>query len=1087
MFNTGIRELLQALPELEGLEEAAVYRLLSAAWLEIVERGELDAPEIGSAPRGMDLRRLATALQVDAVLREDMTSSIGKASAFVAAEALEIAKELDGLDGDVGFEQVTIALLYLIAGYDANAAVAVRSLEIDAGCSPSERYALEAVVALLGGHELPTLEGNEEDGQLLYQRVEGALMRRIGEIVASFATWFRDPKVVTGGDIEELRELADQLRLSEQDVPVGAHARAQHFARVLYAALSEARVRALRELPWPAGEPETYLRFLARRCASQPMLWPAALDYAARALPGPQASAVVSVPTGAGKSAVADLAIQHSIGSGWVLYLAPTNALVGQIRRQLRADHPGVNVREFFGGVEYTTMAGEALEEIESGEILVMTPEKCSLALRQSPEAFADLSLLVFDEAHTLGDEGGRGALSELVIAEVLVRAKDVVVLLMSALIEKPDVLVGWLGAAQGRDAVMVTEPWRPTRTLRAVVGVDREAALALGRAPAERLRDMPARRKNVKFTVPLTVLAGLRGAWSSNDREDYSLHRIGADTEMEVSRASDASVFINESSAKTRPIVEALSQLLGERRQKVMAFIPRSRHDCFVAALSLEGFGEVEPDPTVRALLALAEAELGLPSLLDKALRKGVGVHTSALLVDERRASELSFVEGATRVLFATGTLAQGLNLPATTVIVGGTTIGYTPDQSAEDELRLQRSQLLNAIGRAGRARVAMRSLALVVPNRPPLLDEETVVDVVLPGAKFLADEDASTPVISALRPLLSRIERNEIDPDDLWREDQVVLAYLAPAEGEVETPRILRSSLGAFQLELRERADALASTIGDLGRHAVESVAGPAWAAEAGRRAGVVLPIAAHFAAFLMGRVDDTAMPSRTEEWLTLLIEAISLLPPEELGLLLEKKAFGATVLEDMWSEDRTDRELAFAALAEILSFWIDGAPFSVIGGAAHGGGVIDDRSRGQRSPLPRTIRLVEQGIGFGLTRAAGLLAAAVDVGAENGAVNAPDDASREQLGRLAVVLRLGANDQTALALLRAGARPRAIGHLLARHLSPPEEGQTEEMLRNWASAELASLPDGLEDLELTPEERQLVAAYLIARDAR
>lgn len=249
MFNTGVRELLQALPELQGLEEAAVYRLLSAAWLEIVERGELDAPEIGSAPRGTDLRRLAMALQVDAVLREDMTSAIGKASAFVAAEALEIAKELDGLDGDAEFEQVTIALLYLIAGYDANAAVAVRSLEIDAGRGPSERYALGSIVALLGGHELPTLEGDEEDGGLLYERVEVALMRRIGEIVASFATWLRDPKVVTGSDIEELRELADQLRLSEQDVPVGAHARAQHFARVLYAALSETRIRALRELP----------------------------------------------------------------------------------------------------------------------------------------------------------------------------------------------------------------------------------------------------------------------------------------------------------------------------------------------------------------------------------------------------------------------------------------------------------------------------------------------------------------------------------------------------------------------------------------------------------------------------------------------------------------------------------------------------------------------------------------------------------------------------------------------------------------------------------------------------------------------
>lgn len=1089
MFNAGIRELLQALPDLEGLDDSTVYRLLSGAWLEVVERGELDAPEIGSAPTGMDLRRLAVALQVDAVLREDMTSQIGKASAFVAAEALEIAKELDGLDGDIEFEQVNIALLYLIAGYDANASVAVRSLEIDAERSPSERYALESVIALLSGRDLPTLEParEEEEESLLYERVEGALMRRIGEIVVGFVTWLRDPGATLGNDIDELRELAGQLRLAEEDVPIGAHARAQHFARILFAALSEARLRALRELPWPEGEPEPYARFLAKRCARNPLLWPAASDYAAQTLPGPSASAVVSVPTGAGKSAVADLAIQHSIDKGWVLCLAPTNALVGQSRRQLRADHPGVNVREFFGGVEYTTMAGEALEEIKSGEILVMTPEKCSLALRQSPAAFADLSLLVFDEAHTLGEEGGRGALSELVLAEILVRAENVKALLMSALIENPGVLAGWLATAQGEGVVMVTEPWRPTRTLRAVVGIDRGAALELAEAPAEKLRGLSAKRKNVKFTVPLSVLAGLRGAWSSNDTEDYSLHRIGATTEMQVSRGPGARVVIDPSSAKTRPIVEALAQLLGARGQKVMAFLPRSRHDCFVAALSLEGFGEVEPDQVVRSLLRLAESELGLRSLLEDALRKGAAVHTSALLVDERRASELSFVEGETRVLFATGTLAQGLNLPATTVIVGGTTIGYAPDQTAEDELRLQRSQLLNAIGRAGRARVAMRSLALVVPNRPPLLDEETVVDVVLPGAKFLADEDASTPVISALRPLLSRIDYKEVDPDDLWREDQVVLSYLAPVEGEIETPEILRSSLGAFQLELRDQVDALAATIGDLGRYTVESVSGPPWAAEAGRRAGVVLPVAARFAAFLVDAIDETTTPTSTEQWLALLIEAISVLPPQELDLLLEKGAFNATLLSGMWSVDEAEREKAFAALADTLSLWIGGAPFNEIGGAAHGGGAIDDPSRGQSHPLPRTIRLVEQGIGFGLTRAAGLLAAVVDVGAENGAVPAPDDRSQEQLGRLAVVLRFGADDRGALALLRAGARPRAIAHLLAGHMSPPENDQTEEMLRGWASQQLANLADEFDDLDLTVAQRQLLAAFLIARDSR
>ncbi|MCL6479337.1 MAG: hypothetical protein K6T65_13170 [Peptococcaceae bacterium] len=38
-------------------------------------------------------------------------------------------------------------------------------------------------------------------------------------------------------------------------------------------------------------------------------------------------AAVVSMPTGSGKSFVAELAVSQAVGMGWCLYLAPTNAL----------------------------------------------------------------------------------------------------------------------------------------------------------------------------------------------------------------------------------------------------------------------------------------------------------------------------------------------------------------------------------------------------------------------------------------------------------------------------------------------------------------------------------------------------------------------------------------------------------------------------------------------------------------------------------------------------------------------------------------------------------------------------------------
>jgi len=73
--------------------------------------------------------------------------------------------------------------------------------------------------------------------------------------------------------------------------------------------------------------------------------------------------------------------------------------------------------------------------------------------------------------------------------------------------------------------------------------------------------------------------------------------------------------ITVDGDSASVRPTVEALAQLLGDRGQKVMAFLPRSKHDSFLAALTVRGFDGVELGATVQALLGLADAELGVES----------------------------------------------------------------------------------------------------------------------------------------------------------------------------------------------------------------------------------------------------------------------------------------------------------------------------------------------------------------------------------------------------------------------------------------------------------------------------------------
>lgn len=1086
MFNKGIRELLVALPTFSGLDEAQILRMLSAAWLEVVEPAGLDAPEAENAPTPGELRRMATALEVHVVLEHDMARPVLRACAFVAAEALEIARELEGVDVEnVDSQQIQIGLLYLIAGYDANAAVAAEAVPIEPDRPPATRFALESLAGIVTGKSaMPIGDAALPDG-LLFERIDHALLVRIGELASEFNSWLREPGVADTTVAADLLALADGLRVQDGHLPFAAHVDIQHLARVGAIAMGQAAQRATRNIPAPPDNRESFARFLETRCATQPLLWPAAADYVERVLKGDRdASAVVAVPTGAGKSAVADLAIQNAIGRGWVLYLAPTNALVGQIRRQLRADHPGLDVREFLGGAEYTAMPGEALDDIGSNEVLVMTPEKCSLALRQSPDAFEDLALLIFDEAHTLGDQRGRGSLSELVLAEVFGRAGELSTLFMSALIQNPEELAKWLEAALGRQAEVIREPWRPTRTLRAVVGIDRVALDASADGPIAELEGLSGNRVNVPIEVPLAVLAGLQGPWQTKEAADYLLKPTGARVSGQVFRDGEEPRLRR---LTVRSTVESLAQLLGNRGQKVLAFQSRSRHDSFLAALSIEGFGVTELDPTVESLLALASAELGIPTLLAEALHRGAGVHTSALLAEERRASEIAFVDGDVAVLFATGTLAQGLNLPATAVIVGGTKIGYSPDQSAEERLGEERKLLLNAIGRAGRARVAIRSIALVVPNRLPVLDNETVVEGVLPRAEFLAEEDASTAMTSALRPLLSRIDSGAFDRDGPYPGDQVVVSYLGAGTDPDESAGLLRRSWGAFQLSLQDRSPSLVETILGTSEAMMNEVGAPQWTAEAARRAGIALPVAARFSVHIQDRLEGSQAAPLLGDWLGLLVDAVADLTPDELDFVLSREAVGSTQLRELWSENAADRAIAREALLETLSQWLAGSSISEVGGAAHGEAPLTDPRRGERNPIPRTIRLVNDGFGFGLTRAAGLIAAIVDVAIENEALHALSADSEEAMQRLPVAVRFGLSTRRSLALYRAGARPRRVAVTLDAVLPPTEDDLNEDAIRDWAREAVASLEDSVDALALDDAQRELIDHFLVSRDSR
>lgn len=335
-------------------------------------------------------------------------------------------------------------------------------------------------------------------------------------------------------------------------------------------------------------------------------------------------------------------------------------------------------------------------------------------------------------------------------------------------------------------------------------------------------------------------------------------------------------------------------------------------------------------------------------------------------------------------------------------------------------------------------------------------------------------------------MRPFLRRVQTDRVREDDLRAQDQLVIAYLGSAESDPTRAEVLSRSWAAYQLGAIEEAETLAGRIATIGDHQLNAVGAPTWATEAALRAGVAIGVAARVATYIVSRAADEALPQTIDEWSDLTIDALGALPTTDLNLVLDPKNFRSTAIAGLWSPSAPTKAAGLAALRETVRTWLSGEPLAAVGGAAEGSARLTNSGRGERDPVPRTLRVIDNGIGFGLTRAAGLVAATVDVAGERGAIAQVPEGSRSALESLPIALRFGASDFIALALLRVGARPRAIATLLAARLPPPPEGLDDDGLRDWARGRLDRLEESLDEIAADESEMALLTAFVVARDA-
>jgi hypothetical protein len=210
---------------------------------------------------------------------------------------------------------------------------------------------------------------------------------------------------------------------------------------------------------------ELFIASLYCRSRSEIELWPSQLDAATRAV-NLTDNMVVSLPTSAGKTRIAELCILACLASGKrVVFVTPLRALSAQTEIVLqRTFQPlGKSVSSLYGSIGVSDVDENILRD---RDIIVATPEKLDFALRNEPTLLDDVGLVVLDEGHMIG-LGEREVRYEVQIQRLLKRADANTrrIICLSAILPEGDKLedfVAWLTC--DKPGGLLQNGWRPTR-----------------------------------------------------------------------------------------------------------------------------------------------------------------------------------------------------------------------------------------------------------------------------------------------------------------------------------------------------------------------------------------------------------------------------------------------------------------------------------------------------------------------------------------------------------------------------------------------------------------------------------------------
>ncbi len=421
---------------------------------------------------------------------------------------------------------------------------------------------------------------------------------------------------------------------------------------------------------------------------------------------------LVAAPTGSGKTVIGEYAVHLALAQGRkCFYTTPIKALSNQKYADLVRRYDNRTVGLLTGD---NSINGDA-------PVVVMTTEVLRNMLYTGSAALSGLGYVVLDEVHYLADRS-RGAVWEEVIIHL---PESVRVVALSATVSNAEEFGEWLDQVRGGTAVIVDEQ-RPVPLWQHVLAGNRLYDLFTDTVPTAGSAGEGHSRVNPELlrvaqrdTWIERKAPGRPGRGGRRPRRFAPAYRPDVISRLDASGLLPAITFIFSRAGCNAAVEQCLAAGLRlttpEEAQVIQQVAERRTADIPPEDLTVLGYGE---------WLA--------------GLRRGIAAHHAGMLPAFKEVVEELFAAGLVRAVFATETLALGINMPARTVV-----IEKLDKWNGETHANLTAGEYTQLTGRAGRRGIDVEGHAVVLWQ--PGMD---------PGAVAGLASTRTYPLNSSFRP---------------------------------------------------------------------------------------------------------------------------------------------------------------------------------------------------------------------------------------------------------------------------------------------------------------------------------------------